>query len=171
MLALLDQNILVAKILRRTETRMQKSLVAIACAGLILAAGLTFHAAQAAPQGAKKKPPVKSGKTEKYITTKSGLKYYDIKVGKGPSPKVTDGVTVNYVGTFPDGKQFDAGKSISFPLNGVISGWTEGVSTMKVGGKRKLICPPNLAYGPAGRPGIPPNATLHFEVELLKIGQ
>ena len=151
---------------------MQKTLVAIAYTGLVLAACLAFNAAQAAPQDAKKKPPVKSGKKEKYITTKSGLKYYDIKVGKGPSPKVTDHVTVNYVGTFLDGRQFDAGKSSSFPLNEVIKAWTEGVSTMKVGGKRKLICPPDLAYGAnPPTPKILPNSTLLFEVELLKIGE
>lgn len=154
---------------------MQKSMLAIACAGLVLAASLTFNAALAAPQTAKKKPPVKSGKTEKYITTKSGLKYYDVKVGTGPSPSVTDSVTVNYVGTFPDGKKFDAsadhGGPATFPLGRVIKGWIEGVSTMKVGGKRKLICSPDLAYGAAGRDGIPPNSTLHFEIELLKINK
>ena len=89
---------------------------------------------------------------------------------------MTDYVTVNYVGTLTNGKMFDAsakhGGPIGFPLNGVIKGWTEGVSTMKVGGKRKLICPPDLAYGAnPPSPDIPPNATLVFEVELVKIGQ
>lgn len=161
---------------------MRKSMLSAACAGLVLAAGLMVNSVYAAPHkdGKKadgKKPAGKAPKTEKWITTKSGLKYMDIKVGTGPSPKVTDTVKVNYVGTLPDGKVFDAsakhGGPISFPLNHVIKGWTEGVSTMKVGGKRKLICPPDLAYGPDPDPrsGIPPNATLHFEVELLKIGE
>ena len=154
---------------------MRKSLTAMACASLVLAAGLTITNAQTSPPKNGKKPVAKSAVKEKYITTKSGLKYMDIKVGKGPSPKVTDYVTVNYVGTFPNGTEFDSsaknGGPIGFPLNGVIKGWTEGVSTMKVGGKRKLICPPDLAYGAAGRPGIPPNATLIFVVELVKIGQ
>jgi FKBP-type peptidyl-prolyl cis-trans isomerase len=154
---------------------MRKLLAAMACAGLILAAGQTITGAQTGTPKNGKKPASKGAAKEKYITTKSGLKYMDIKVGKGPSPKVTDYVTVNYVGKFMDGTVFDEsakhGGPIGFPLNGVIKGWTEGVSTMKVGGKRKLICPPDLAYGEAGRPGIPPNSTLTFEVELVKIGQ
>ena len=100
----------------------------------------------------------------------------DLKVGTGPSPKVTDMVTVNYIGKLPNGKVFDEsakhGGSATFPLNGVIKGWTEGVSTMKVGGKRRLICPPDLAYGERSpSPDIPSNSTLVFDVELLKIGQ
>ena len=107
-------------------------------------------------------------------TTASGLKYQVLKQGTGTvSPKVSDTVNVHYHGTFLDGKMFDSsvqrGQPISFPLNGVIAGWTEGLQLMKVGDKFRLEIPPNLAYGPAGRPGIPPNSTLVFEVELLGI--
>lgn len=148
-------------------------MAAAACAALVLAVGLTINAAHAKPpKGDKKAAP----KAEKYITTKSGLKYYDIKVGTGSSPKVTDMVTVNYIGKLTNGKVFDEsakhGGPATFPLNGVIKGWTEGVSTMKVGGKRRLMCPPDLAYGERSpSPDIPPNSTLVFDVELVKIGQ
>lgn len=113
----------------------------------------------------KSKPGVK--------TTSSGLQYKVIKEGNGPQPKATDSVTVNYRGTFIDGTEFDSsykrGEPISFPLSGVIAGWTEGVQLMKVGSKYQFFVPSNLAYGPNGRPGIPPNSTLVFEVELLDV--
>ncbi len=108
-------------------------------------------------------------------TTASGLKYIDLVVGTGDSPAATDLVTVHYTGTLDNGTVFDAsrqhGGPASFPLNRVIKGWTEGVSTMKVGGTRKLIIPPDLAYGAqgAGNGVIPPNATLTFIVELLEV--
>jgi len=98
--------------------------------------------------------------------------FKSLKDGTGASPKASDTVKVNYRGTFPDGKEFDAsrGNPISFPLNRVIPCWTEGVQKMKVGGKAKLTCPSAVAYGPRGAGGvIPPNATLVFEVELLAI--
>ena len=155
---------------------MRKLMAAMACASLVLAASQTITGAQTGKPKAGKKPAAKGAAKEKYVTTKSGLKYIDIKVGTGPSPKVTDYVTVNYVGTLTNGTVFDAsakhGGPIGFPLNRVIKGWTEGVSTMKLGGKRKLICPPDLAYGAnPPTPDIPPNSTLIFEVELIKIGQ
>ena len=109
------------------------------------------------------------------VTTASGLVYESLKDGTGVSPKASDTVRVHYRGTFPDsGKEFDSsiarGQPLEFPLSGVIPCWTEGVQKMKVGGKAKLVCPPAIAYGARGAGGvIPPNATLHFEVELLGI--
>ena len=106
--------------------------------------------------------------------TASGLVYRALKDGTGASPKATDLVKVHYRGTFPDGREFDSSykrnEPTEFPLNQVIPCWTEGVQRMKVGGKAKLTCPPALAYGARGAgSGIPPNATLLFEVELLGI--
>jgi FKBP-type peptidyl-prolyl cis-trans isomerase FkpA len=104
----------------------------------------------------------------------SGLVYKELREGKGAGPSPTDTVKVHYRGTFPTGKEFDSsyksGQPAEFPLNRVIPCWTEGVQMMKVGGKAKLICPPAIAYGAKGAGGvIPPNATLHFDVELLGI--
>ncbi len=105
--------------------------------------------------------------------TKSGLWVLDAQVGSGTNPAPKDSVEVHYSGWLTDGTSFDSsrsrGKSISFPLNGVIKGWTEGVGGMMPGGKRWLVIPPELAYGPAGRPSIPGNSVLIFEVELLSI--
>jgi len=105
------------------------------------------------------------------------LESKDLVVGKGPEAKSGDTVTVHYVGTLMDGKEFDAskkhGKPFDFPLGAgrVIKGWDQGVVGMKVGGKRKLVIPPSLAYGARGFPPvIPPSATLNFEIELLCIG-
>lgn len=111
------------------------------------------------------------------ITTADGLKYQDLKVGKGPMPKPGQTVTVDYVGKLTNGTVFDASKNhggtFSFPIGEgqVIKGWDEGVITMHVGGERKLIIPPSLGYGPEGTPGgpIPPNATLIFDVKLLAV--
>ncbi len=107
------------------------------------------------------------------VVTASGLVYLALKEGTGASPSATDVVTVHYRGTFPGGKEFDSslarGKPAEFPLNRVIKCWTEGVQRMKVGGKSKLTCPAAIAYGSAGGGPIPPNATLHFDVELLGI--
>ena len=104
----------------------------------------------------------------------SGLVYQDITPGTGASPKDTDKVKVHYKGTLIDGTEFDSSykrnEPAEFPLNGVIKCWTEGVQRMKVGGKAKLSCPSDIAYGDAGRPPvIPGKATLIFEIELLDI--
>jgi FKBP-type peptidyl-prolyl cis-trans isomerase FkpA len=104
----------------------------------------------------------------------SGLVYRDLTPGNGASPKATDTVKVNYRGTLLDGSEFDSSykrnQPAEFPLNGVIPCWTEGVQKMKVGGKARLVCPSNIAYGDAGHPpAIPGGATLVFEIELLEI--
>ena len=106
--------------------------------------------------------------------TGSGLVYRELKAGSGDAPKATDTVKVHYTGTLSDGTVFDSsvqrGEPATFPLNGVIKCWTEGLQMMKVGGKAKLVCPSDIAYGDAGRPPqIGPGAPLVFEVELLEI--
>ena len=110
------------------------------------------------------------------VTTPSGLKYVEIKEGTGATPKPGQTVVVHYTGTLENGTKFDSSRDRNDPLKfkigvgQVIKGWDEGLSTMKVGGRRKLIIPPELGYGSAGAGGvIPPNATLLFDVELLKI--
>jgi len=125
------------------------------CAALLLAACASLPA-----------PPV---------TMPSGLVYQSLREGSGASPAATDTVRVHYRGTFPDGREFDSshsrGQPSEFPLNRVIKCWTEGVGMMKPGGKARLVCPPQIAYGErgAGSGVIPPNATLHFEVELIEV--
>jgi FKBP-type peptidyl-prolyl cis-trans isomerase len=107
-------------------------------------------------------------------TTASGLQYTVLDEGKGPKPKKSDRVRVHYRGMLLDGTEFDSsykrGQPATFPLTGVIPGWTEGLQLMNVGSKYKLFVPSNIAYGERGRPPrIGPNATLIFEVELLGI--
>lgn len=110
------------------------------------------------------------------VETESGLKYEDLVVGGGDSPKNGDMVVVHYTGTLENGKKFDSSRDRNKPFEfqigrgQVIQGWDEGVLSMRIGGKRKLIIPPDLGYGARGAGGvIPPNATLHFEVELLDV--
>lgn len=139
---------------------MQKLLTTSA----VILAALSFQAAAAEPKAAEPK-------VEK---TASGIVITTLKSGTGASPQSNETVKVHYRGVLADGKEFDSsytrGQPATFPLNRVIPCWTEGVQTMKVGGKAKLLCPPNLAYGSRGVPGtIPPEATLTFEVELLDI--
>ena len=112
----------------------------------------------------------------KEITTPSGLKYTDVVEGKGESPRKGDTVVVHYTGTLTDGKKFDSSVDRKQPfkfeigMGYVIKGWDEGVLSMKVGGKRRLVIPPDLGYGMRGAGNvIPPGATLIFDVELLSL--
>jgi len=127
----------------------------------IVLTGLAGFATAAAQAGTPEKTP-------------SGLTYESLKDGTGAQPSPTDSVQVNYRGTLADGKEFDSsykrGQPATFPLNRVIPCWTEGVAKMKEGGKAKLTCPPGIAYGSRGAgSAVPPDATLTFEVELLKV--
>jgi peptidylprolyl isomerase len=113
---------------------------------------------------------------EQYVKSPSGLAYLDMIPGTGPSPRAGKQVKVHYTGTLENGTKFDSsldrGQPFSFTIGvgQVIPGWDEGVLSMRVGGKRKLVIPPQLGYGAAGAGGvIPPNATLIFEVELLDV--
>jgi FKBP-type peptidyl-prolyl cis-trans isomerase len=131
-------------------------------------------AVEAKEEAKKKEAMEKMGKMfPNAKTTASGIKYSVIKEGTGASPKATSSVTVHYTGMFLDGKVFDSsvqrGEPATFGLNQVIPGWTEGVQLMKEGGKTNFMIPANLAYGAGGRPGIPPNSTLIFEIELIKV--
>jgi FKBP-type peptidyl-prolyl cis-trans isomerase len=151
------------------------------CAGLlIVASSLAACGGGAAPVSATVVAPTQApagpsaaDQGGNLIASPSGLKYEDLIVGAGVSPAPTDMVTVHYTGTLQDGTVFDAsrlhGGPISFPLNGVIKGWTEGVGSMKVGGTRKLVIPPELGYGSRAQGPIPANSTLTFIVELLDI--
>lgn len=111
-----------------------------------------------------------------YTTSSTGLQYKDITVGEGAEAAAGDSVAVHYTGMLPDGTKFDSSldrdQSFEFLLGSgmVIAGWDEGVEGMKVGGKRVLVIPPDLGYGESGAGSIiPPNATLHFEVELMEV--
>jgi len=113
-----------------------------------------------------------NAKKEGVSTTASGLQYQVLAAGSGLQPSATDSVTVDYKGSLIDGKEFDSGKGISFPLNGVIPGWTEGLQLMKEGAKYRFFIPSSLAYGESGAARvIPPNAALVFEVDLLKVNR
>lgn len=133
--------------------------------------------AQAPAPPSEGKPMTQSASEDKpVITTDSGLKYVDVVEGTGASPQAGERVTVHYTGTLEDGTKFDSsrdrGQPFSFKIGvgQVIKGWDEGVGSMKVGGRRQLVIPPDLGYGARGIGPIPPNSTLLFDVELLKVG-
>lgn len=107
-----------------------------------------------------------------YIKTESGLEYRSLEEGQGDNPIASSTVTVHYMGCFEDGEQFDSSyerdEPTTFPLSGVIAGWTEGLQLMNVGSKYQFKIPYELGYGEAGYPGvIPPKSTLYFEIELI----
>ncbi len=150
---------------------MMKTTLRFSCLAHTLALTLALLAPAAMAQNAV---TTAAAKEDGAVVTPSGLVYRSLKDGSGASPTASDKVTVHYKGTFPDGREFDSsykrGQPIDFPLNRVIACWTEGVQRMKVGGKAKLTCPPEIAYGARGAGNaVPPNATLLFEVELLGI--
>jgi peptidylprolyl isomerase len=159
---------------------MKSYIVALCAAGLVVAgcSKKDEPAVASNPEAPKttSQVPSSSGSTNSdMVTTATGLKYQVLKHGTGTtSPKATDTVKVHYHGTLLDGTVFDSsvqrGEPISFPLDRVIPGWTEGLQLMKVGDKFKFVIPAELAYG-ANSPSskIPPNSTLVFEVELLAI--
>ena len=152
--------------MRKVMTAFQQKLAAKAQAKKAAIANRNKKAGEEFLAANKKNKGVK--------TTKSGLQYKVITSGKGATPKATDIVVTHYRGTLIDGKVFDSsykrGKPATFPVNGVIKGWTEALQMMKVGDKWKLFIPANLAYGERGAgKSIGPNETLIFDIELLKI--
>jgi len=139
---------------------------------VVLVAAIAFAQSKSASKAAPSGPTKVTGEGTK---TADGLQYWDIKVGTGRTADRGNTVKVHYTGWLTNGKKFDSsvgGQPFSFRIGAhqVIKGWEEGVSGMKVGGKRQLRIPPDLAYGKEGYPGaIPPNATLVFDIELLRV--
>jgi len=163
---------------RRRATRVRNQRIAILVIALLVLGGAAFLVYMTSKSKSPEVNPSAAGlpDTSNLTTTASGLQYKDITVGAGTEAKQGDTVTVHYTGWLTDGTKFDSsvdrGQPFSFPLGAgrVIAGWDEGVAGMKEGGKRILVIPSNLGYGPSGASGvIPPNATLIFEVELLDI--
>lgn len=130
-----------------------------------------------APTQPQESSQIVAEENQELVTTDSGLQYVDLAIGEGASPVKGKKVEVHYTGTLEDGSVFDSSRrrnrpfSFNYGVGQVIAGWEEGLATMKEGGRRKLIIPPELGYGSRGAGGvIPPNATLIFDVELLKVG-
>lgn len=151
-----------------------KTLIVVLAISLLILVGLIAAQTSPAKKSASASGPTKV--TGEPTKTASGLEYWDIKIGTGPTAQTGQHVKVDYTGWLTNGKKFDSsvgtGKPFDFLLGAgqVIKGWDEGVVGMKVGGKRQLRIPPGLAYGAAGYPGaIPPNATLIFDVQLVDV--
>ena len=145
------------------------AIVPVLVCSMLLMGGSAWVDLHAAEPG-----PADADAPKEFTATPSGLKYKILRKGTGAKPKASDTVTVNYQGWLDDGKEFDSsykrGEPISFPLNGVISGWTEGMQLVGEGGMIELEIPSQLGYGARGAGGaITPNARLHFLVELIDI--
>jgi len=141
---------------------------------VILSLGLSLMFAFARSAGGAEPGPKDADAPKEFQTTKSGLKYRVLRKSDGKKPKASDTVEVHYKGWLDSGKEFDSSyarnESIEFPLSGVIPGWTEGMQLVGEGGMIELEIPSNLGYGARGAGGvIPPNATLHFIVELIDV--
>jgi FKBP-type peptidyl-prolyl cis-trans isomerase len=150
---------------------MNRPFVPYAFLAAALVAGPLFAAAR---QGETTPPPQQGSGKE--VVTRSGLRYTDLKLGEGEEAKAGNTVEVHYVGWLEDRTRFDASQNPEHPftfrigIDEVIQGWHEGITGMRVGGKRRLVVPPDLGYGKQGAGQVvPPNATLIFEVELLKV--
>lgn len=156
---------------------MKTSPVAVLIVAFILLASMaSSRAVDEMTEQAKRQKEFKDLPKDKIQTTKSGLQYIELKEGKGKSPGIGQRVVVHYTGWLLDGVKFDSSLDRQTPFDfalgrgEVIPGWDEGVASMKIGGKRRLIVPAKLGYGSAGAGGvIPPDATLIFDVELLEV--
>ena len=144
------------------------------CAWLVMA---LLASAPRAGLGAAKPGPDDKDAPKEFTKTKSGLMYRVMRKSEGRKPSALDSVTVHYRGWLDSGKDFDnsykQGEPITFPLTKVIAGWTEGLQLVGEGGKIELLVPSEIGYGTLGQPqgGIPPNAMLHFSIELIKVSE